>query len=903
MHRSLHRLTVGLTAAATAAVGLAVPTSAFAADGAPVINEFSASTTGTDVEYVELLAAAGSDLSGYRVLELEGDFAAATPTALGVVDEVISFGTADGDGRFLLSLPANALENGTMSLLLVSGFAEPLGTDLDANDDGVLELPAGVTLVDSIAVHDGGTGDRAYGSTVLTVAYDGLSFAPGGASRIPDGTDTDATGDWVRNDFDLAGIPGTTGTLVAGEALNTPGAANSTGETEEPPVEVDCAAPVVTIGSVQGTTDVSPVVGATVEIEGVVVGDFQAGGFAGYSVQDAGDGVAATSDGIFVYAPGGEDVAVGDEVHVVGVVSEYNGMTEVTAEGIAVCANDAALPAPTAISLPADPALYEPLENMRVTLPQQLSILEFFEFARYGTVTLGSERHMTPTAVVEPGSPEYLALVEANARDTLTLDDARSTENPDPALHPDGDVFTLEHSFRGGDLVSNVTGVLDYRLDAPSAPAASAGWRIQPTEGADFQAVNLRTENDVPAVGGTTTVSSFNVLNYFTTLGSRGANDQAEFDRQEAKIVSALAAIDADIFGLIEIENNGDTAVGALVGALNERVGAGTYDYISTGILGTDVITTALIYKPAEVAPAGAHAVLDETVDPRFDTDRNRPALAQTFTDLGTGGDVTVVVNHLKSKGSACGAADPDTGDGSGNCNLTRTAAAEALVDWLAGDPTGQGSGNELVIGDLNAYDKEDPIDVFRAGGYTDLLFEYQGEHAYSYVFDGQLGYLDYALAGTELLDNVTGAGAWHINSDEPSLIDYDMTFKKPAQDALWAPDEWRSSDHDPVVVGLDLDETAPELHVTADPSVVFPPDNRWRSVTFDIAAVDNSGGAVSVEIVDVAAAGHKAEIREVSDTEVEVRARNGAVYTVTFEATDPSGNATTETVTITVGR
>ncbi len=901
MHRSLRQLTVGLTAAATAAVGLSAP-AAFAADGAPVINEFSASTAGTDVEYVELFGPAGADLTGYRVLELEGDFVAATPTARGVVDEIVAFGTADADGRFLASLPANALENGSLSLLLVTGFGGSLGDDLDTNDDGSLDLPAGVAVIDSIAVNDGGAGDTTYGGVTLGVAYDGLSFAPGGASRIPDGTDTDATGDWVRNDFDLAGIPGTTGTLVAGEALNTPGGANSTGETEEPPLEIDCDAPVVTIGSVQGAGAASPVVGATVEIEGVVVGDFQAGGFNGYYLQDAGDGDAATSDGVFVYAPGGADVAVGDQVHVVGVVSEYSTLTEVTASGAAVCATDLALPEPVAITLPADASVYEPLEGMLVTLPQSLSILEFFEFARYGTVTLGSERHMTPTAVAEPGSPEAEALAEANARDSITLDDGRTEENPDPAIHPNGEVFTLANTFRGGDLVTNVTGVLDFRFDGPTGPADSVAWRIQPTEGADFQAANTRAENPVPEVGGTTTVSSFNVLNYFTTLGSRGANDQAEFDRQEAKIVSALAAIDADIFGLIEIENNGDTAVSALVDALNERVGAGTYDFISTGVLGTDVITTALIYKPAEVAPVGEHAVLDETVDPRFNTDLNRPALAQTFVDLQTDGEVTVVVNHLKSKGSAC-AGDPDLGDGSGNCNVTRTLAAQALADWLAGDPTGQGAGNELIIGDLNSYDKEDPIDALRAAGYTDLLLTYQGEEAYSYVFDGQLGYLDYALAGTELLDNVTGAAAWHINSDEPSLIDYDMTFKKPAQDALWAPDEWRSSDHDPIVVGLDLDETAPELSVVADPAVIFPPDNKWRSVTFDIVAVDNSGAEVAVEIIDVQASGQKAQIREVSDTEVEVRARQGAVYTVTFEATDPSGNATTRTVTITVGR
>ena len=854
-----------------------------------VINEFSASTAGTDVEYVELLAEPGTDLSGVRVLEIEGD----AGTSLGVVDEVVSFGAPDDEGRSLAWLPANALENGTMSLLLVTGFSGALGDDLDANDDGAIDEIDGLDIVDAVAVHDGGPSDRAYGGTVLTASYDGGAFTVGAASRIPDGADTDSTADWVRNDFDKAGIPGNAGTLVSGEAANTPGVRNSLTVVIVPLPPADCDAPVVTIGSVQGAGAASPVVGASVEIEGVVTGDFQVGGFDGYYLQDAGDANAATSDGVFVYAPTGLDVAAGDVVHIAGTVSEFFGMTEVTATANSVCDRGAPLPAPTAITLPvASPDVYEPLEGMRVTLPQSLPILEFFEYGRFGTITLGSERHMTPTAVVEPGQPAT-ALAAANALDSITLDDGRSEENPDPAIHPNGQTFTLENSFRGGDLVANATGVLDYRFDT---------WAVQPTQGADYQAVNTRAANPVPEVGGTTKVASFNVLNYFTTLGSRGANDAAEFARQEAKIVSALAAIDADIVGLIEIENNGDVAVGTLVDALNDEVGEGTYDFISTDVLGTDAITTALIYKPSEVAPTGTHAVLDSSVDPDFDTDFNRPALAQTFTDLQAGGEVTVVVNHLKSKGSDCDdVGDPDLGDGAGNCNVTRTKAAKALSKWLAGDPTGQGAGNELIMGDLNSYDKEDPIDAFRAAGYTDLVREFQGEEAYSYVFDGQLGYLDYALGGTSIVDRVTGAEPWHINSDEPSLIDYDMTFKKPAQDALFAPDEWRSSDHDPVVVGLDLDVVAPELAVTASTDVVFPPNAKWRSITFDVAATDNVDADVTVEIVGVQATGHKAEIRKVSDTEVEVLARQGATYAVTFQATDDSGNATTQTVTIRV--
>jgi Ca2+-binding RTX toxin-like protein len=176
-------------------------------------------------------------------------------------------------------------------------------------------------------------------------------------------------------------------------------------------------------------------------------------------------------------------------------------------------------------------------------------------------------------------------------------------------------------------------------------------------------------------------------------------------------------------------------------------------------------------------------------------------------------GLLTVAVNHLKSKGSAC-AGDPDLGDGQGNCNLTRLGAAEALVDWLASDPTGSGDTDFLIIGDLNSYDKEDPIDAIQAGSddtaatdddYTDLIAAFNGELAYGYVFDGQLGYLDHGLSSSSLTPQVVNAVEWHINADEPDLLDYNTDFKLPAQQAIYEPNAYRSSDHDPVIVSLDL--------------------------------------------------------------------------------------------------
>lgn len=892
MPRPTRRLTAALTAAGVAAAsvaGFAAP--AAASPTGVVINEFSSSTTGTDVEYIELLAPVGTDVSGYRVLEIEGD----SPT-FGIVDGVFAPGTPDASGRVLMSLAANELENGTISLLLVTGTAPALGTDLDTNDDGVFDVD-GFTVVDAVAINDGGAGDRAYGGVSLGVAYDGAAFAPGGASRMPDGTDTDTAADWVRNDFDLAGIDGFTGSLVAGEAVNTPGTANRTTLDPGGPADgADCTADPVTIGSVQGAGAATGVAGQSVLIEGFVVGDFQTGGFDGYYVQDAGDGDSATSDGIFVYAPGGAAVSAGDVVSVFGTAGENFGMTQVSATDVEICATGQGLPAATPLTLPASPEQREALEGMYVTLPQQLAIGETFEFGRFGTITLTVGRQYQPTGLYDAGSPEAVALAAENVAESITVDDGRGNQNPDPAIHPNGEVFTLANTFRSGDLVTGTTGILDYRFDT---------WAVQPTEGAEFAAGNPRTE--APEVGGDLKVASFNVLNYFTTLtgpDARGANDPVEFERQETKIVTALAEIDADVFGLIEIENNG-TAVAALTAALNERLGADVYDYIDTGVIGTDVITTALIYKPASVTPAGDFQLMDQSEDARWLDDFNRPGLTQSFADAN-GTTFTVVVNHLKSKGSDCNAVgDPTDPNGQGNCNGVRTQAAAALADWLATDPTGQGAGRELIMGDLNSYAQEDPIQVLAAAGYTDLLAQFQGTDAYSYVFDGQLGYLDYALAGGDVLDEVAGAATWNVNADEPSLIDYDMTFKQPAQDALYAPDAYRSSDHDPVIVGLSLtppDTTAPTIEATAHPSFVFPPNNKMRTIEMDVVAEDDRG-EVTVELTDVSVKGtSKGAWEQTGDSTFEVKAVNGAVYTFTWTATDAAGNTSTDTAIVRVG-
>ncbi|KAA3657144.1 MAG: hypothetical protein DWQ04_28960 [Chloroflexi bacterium] len=621
-------------------------------------------------------------------------------------------------------------------------------------------------------------------------------------------------------------------------------------DTEDPPDNMDadatfsfttfdevCGDPFTPIYNIQGNGPASALDGSVVSTEGVVTATFyDTDEIGGFFLQDpVGDGDHTTSDGIYVfttfYSP-----AVGESVRVQGEVDEFFDLTEITNVDIVLECGAVTPVDPTEVYLPVpdgiDPESYE---GMLLTFPQPLVIDEYFNYDRFGEIVVAPERLFQPTAVFEPGSPEADALVELYARSRMTIDDGRTSGNPDPAIHPNGLEFTLDNKFRGGDTLENVTGVLFYSFGT---------YRLQPTQGADYTPANPRTP--APEVDGNITVASFNVLNYFTTLdgsgnicgpdsdqGCRGADNQEEFDRQRAKIISALAEIDADVVGLIEIENHPtDAAIADLVAGLNDVVGAGTYDYIATGPVGDDVIRVAFIYKPATVTAVGDFAVLDDVsfTDPlNTGRDRNRPALAQTFADNSNGGTVTVVVNHFKSKsgselddsGAVCVDGDPgndvpdcDQGDGQGYFNATRTATADVLADWLATDPTNSGDADILIIGDLNAYDKEDPIDQLLEGAddaldtgddFIDLLAEFVGEFAYTYVFSGQFGYLDYGLANESLLSQVSDAAAWSINADEPDILDYDTSFKEDAQDALYEPNAYRASDHDPVIVGLDL--------------------------------------------------------------------------------------------------
>jgi uncharacterized protein len=380
---------------------------------------------------------------------------------------------------------------------------------------------------------------------------------------------------------------------------------------------------------------------------------------------------------------------------------------------------------------------------MLVTFPATLSVSEYFELARYGQVILneGGRPH-TFTAVNTPTAAGYIDHQIDLATRKVILDDTdnrqnRPVDNPNTAYYHPVPGLSTSNYFRGGDTITNLTGVLHWSFAGQSGTDA---WRIRPvTEAYSYAFTPVNTRPAMPAVDGSLKVASFNVLNYFLTIDTtssndvgtcapsgtadcRGADSAQELERQRTKLLAALSAIDADVFGFMEMENSlGVEPLADLVAGLPG------YAYIDTGVIGTDAIRVGIIYKVATVEPVGNYAVLTSAVDPRFIDTRNRPALAQSFEEISSGARFTVVVNHLKSKGSGCGAGDDDTTTGQGNCNGTRTLAAQALADWLATDPTGSGDGDVLIIGDLNSYAMEDPIVALQNAGYTDLVAYFGG--------------------------------------------------------------------------------------------------------------------------------------------------------------------------------
>ncbi|RDB02525.1 ExeM/NucH family extracellular endonuclease [Runella aurantiaca] len=581
------------------------------------------------------------------------------------------------------------------------------------------------------------------------------------------------------------------------------------------------------IHEIQGSGTTTPFAGTTVAIEGIVTRTFlNSTRLNGFYVQEEDadtDGNPATSEGIFVFDPAQLFSGnIGDRVKVTGKAAEFtssgSSLTQLNELVSVQNAGAATLPAITNVQLPvSDVNDLERYEGMLVELSAatgNLTVTELFQLGRFGQLVLsangdsnqpGTDARLdqytqfnTPSVA---GYSDYLAQI---AKRKIYLDDGVGSQNPDPIIFGrGGNPLSASNTLRTGDEVASVVGVLDHRFE---------GYRIQTLTSPNFMATNARPAAP-PTLGGTLKVASFNVLNYFNGNGlgggfptSRGADNVTEFNRQRDKILNAIIASGADVIGLMEIENDGFGATSAiqdLVNGLNGIAGVGTYSFINSGNISTDEITVAMIYKPAAVSPVGDAKAIPFDFGSGSFTVVGRRSLAQTFQQVSTDEVFTAVVNHLKSKGSSSGGVgDADSGDGQGFSNGTRTRQAQDVAAWLLTNPTGTTDPDYLILGDLNAYAKEDPLTAFANAGFGSLL----PLTSYSYVFDGQLGSLDHALGSSAMASQVTGAEKWHINADEPTVLDYNTEFKTAGLvSSLYSTEPYRASDHDPVLVGLNL--------------------------------------------------------------------------------------------------
>ncbi|WP_127480843.1 ExeM/NucH family extracellular endonuclease [Nocardioides pantholopis] len=702
----------------------------------------------------------------------------------------------------------------------------------------------------------------------------------------------------------------------------TPTGSGSDGGGPDPePVEV-------TIAELQGTGEATPYRDRPVVTEGVVTAAYPTGGFFGFYLQTPGTGGPSdpasrtSSDGVFVYQPraaGPVTVGPGDRVRVSGTAGEYAGATQVnvaTAAGIEVLRSGSALPEPVTGPWPATAAQKEALEGMLVHPTGEFTVTDTYATNTYGEVGLavGDRPLVTPTQVADAQDEAAIAAVEAdNAARAIVLDDGSSTSFADSFESNDytptrGDLtppyLSNAEPVRVGAAARFEEPVVLTQGGSPSAPT----YRLQPTRtvvGPENSTSPVSFENTrTPAPDeallnadgrADVTVASFNVLNYFTTLGDadddnvgdnvgdggcrayhdadgdgntvrtgcdqRGAWDPQDLARQQQKIVAAINGLDADVVGLMEIENSAvvdgtaDEATRSLVAALNQAAGGTVWaanpssaDLPATAEM--DVITNAIIYRVDAVQRVGAARALGTLSGPGEAFDNAREPIAQAFRPVRGGAPVLVVVNHFKSKGSGV-----DDGTGQGNANPDRIAQAEALAAWVPTVQADLGVDPTLLIGDFNAYAMEDPLQVLSGAGYTNVELA-SGNEEYSYSFDGMVGSLDHALANAAALDLVTGVDVWNINSPESIALEYSR-WNYHATD-FHQPTPYRSSDHDPVLVGLDLVD---DRRASTTAAVAIPP----------IARV----GRTRVQVL------------------VAVAARGRAPATGTVTASGPDGSAT----------
>ena len=508
--------------------------------------------------------------------------------------------------------------------------------------------------------------------------------------------------------------------------------------------------------------------GERVTVEGTVTGVFLgADALNGFFLQGGrgSDGPAA----VFVYAPrldgaARERVRPGARLQVTGTTDRFHGRPQIGyLESVHRCGPRRSVE-PVPLELPLTDADRAAMEGLLVRYPGELVVTGNYQLGRFGTLKLAPERR-------------FRARSGDDIEPVLLLDDGSYRSDPEPVPYLDADSGTR----RVGDRLEPVTGIVTYAFD---------DWRLHPVEEPCFHATNPRP--DAPgAVGGQIRAAAFNVENYFLTLGERGAASEAELERQRQRLLPALAGLQADLLGLVEVENDRE-ALRDLVRRASDAVPGPAYRGLSVGDAGSDAIKVSLAYRPERL-----NLVAGPFRDAR--SVHHRPPQGAVFRAPG-GEPFLAAVVHFKSK-TRC----PDSGDvdrGQGCWNERRTAQARALREFVNEKAGKHGIDDVLLLGDFNSYAGEDPMRVLEDAGFRNLVArDLPAGRQYSYVFHGASGTLDYALATPSMAERVAGTEVWHVNADEPTVFHYQERLGDSAQ-VHGTP--YRSSDHDPVLIGID---------------------------------------------------------------------------------------------------
>ncbi|MGN0064034.1 MAG: ExeM/NucH family extracellular endonuclease [Nocardioides sp.] len=750
----------------------------------------------------------------------------------------------------------------------------------------------GVDLTSSLNLGGGGgTVSLVAGTAAITPGTDATIDRVGwGNSNAPEGTAT--SGNSVTLSLQRSATGGDTDVNQADftAAAPTPDAVSGSG-----PVDPEPETPVVkTIAEIQGTGAATPLEGTLVETTGVVTAAFPTGGLNGFYIQTPGADTPDASDGLFVYRPGFTGVAVGDSVKVTGTATEFSTLTQINATAATasvevlptslgdvvpkttIPGTDCTLPGTDCLEGAALEAAKEKSEGEVFDLSGTHTVTDVYDGSAYNPPAGGSSNFfgeigiaanssiplVTPTEVIDAQDAAAIAdRKRYNNAHRVVLDDGSSTTYWNTANTASGmgtplPWFGKDTTVRVGataDFKDNV--ILDYRF----------GWKVQPTSqvtdsGADKVAFSdTRADNAAPAaVGGNLKLATFNVLNYFTTLGTdmdpgvctsyndregtpiavnrcasipngpRGAWDQTSFERQQAKIVKAINVLDADVVSLEEIENSAavdghdrDEALSALVTALNTAAGETRWAFVPSPaasdlppVADEDVIRTAFIYDPSTTDLVGASKALVGVAA----FDNAREPLAQVFKKKGAPADeaFAVIVNHFKSKGSGT-----DDGTGQGNANPDRVAQAQALAAFSDSFSAERGVSAVFLTGDFNAYSKEDPVQVLESEGFTNLASSDAEE--WSYNFEGQVGSLDHVFANAAAQAFVRGVDLWEINANETVFNQYSR-FNYNAAVLFDATTPFSASDHNPEIVGLEFSTEEPEPQPVASTIKITAP-------------------------------------------------------------------------------